>query len=86
MPREHGYLQPKKEVSFTRDQPCQHLDLRLLASRMKENTFLLFRGFSGGSVVKNLPMNITVQETWVQSLIQEDPTCLGGASPVNRNY
>ena len=28
------------------------------------------RGFPGGSVVKNPP---TVQETWVQSLGQEDP-------------
>ena len=28
------------------------------------------RGFPGGSVVKNLPPK---QETWVQSLSQEDP-------------
>ena len=78
--------QRARETGLGRSQLCQHLDLGLLASRMKENAFLLFRGFPGGSVVKNLPMNLTVQETWVQSLIQEDPTCLGGASPVNPNY
>ena len=30
-------------------------------------------GFSGGSVVKNLPANKETQEIWVQSLGQEDP-------------
>ena len=32
------------------------------------------QGFPGGSVVKNLP---PMQEAQAQSLIQEDPTCLG---------
>ena len=31
---------------------------------------MCFLGFPGGSVVKNLPAN---QETWVQSLGEEDP-------------
>ena len=31
---------------------------------------MCFLGFTGGSVVKNLPAN---QETWVQSLGEEDP-------------
>ena len=39
-------------------------------------------GFPGGPAVKNLPMH----ETQVQSLIQEDPTCLGAAKPVHHNY
>ena len=40
----------------------------------------LLRGFPGGSVVKNpLPM----QETWVQSLIWENPTCHEAAKPVH---
>ena len=30
-------------------------------------------GFSGGSVVKNLPANKETQEIWVQSLGQKDP-------------
>ena len=34
-------------------------------------------GFPGGSVVKNLPV---VQETWVQSLSQEDPLEKGRAT------
>ena len=35
-------------------------------------------GFPGGSVVKNPH---AVQETWIQSLVWEDPTCLGGTNP-----
>ena len=39
--------------------------------------------FPGGSVVKNhLPM----QETQVQSLAWEDPTCHGATKPMHRNY
>ena len=30
-------------------------------------------GFSSGSVVKNLPAMLEMQETWVQSLGWEDP-------------
>ena len=32
--------------------------------------FIYFYGFPGGSVLKNMP---ATQETWVQSLGQEDP-------------
>ena len=41
------------------------------------------RGFPGGSMVKNLP---AMQETWVQSVVREDPTCSGAIKPVNLNY
>ena len=27
-----------------------------------------------------------VQETWVQSMVQEDPTCFGATKPVSHNY
>ena len=56
---------------------------------------MIHRVFSGGSVVKNPPLVQEMQETWVQSLVQEDPldkektnhsnilpceiTCTGGA-------
>ena len=36
------------------------------------------REFPGGPVVK---IRLPVQGTWVQSLIPEDPTCLGALSP-----
>ena len=39
----------------------------------------LHGGFPGGSVVKNPLM----QETWVQFLIQKDPTCLGLTKPIH---
>ena len=38
---------------------------------------------SGGSVVRTL---LPMQETWVQSLIQEDPTCPGTTKPVRHRY
>ena len=41
------------------------------------------QGFPGGSVDKNqLPM----QETWVQSLIQEDSICCGATKPVCHDH
>ena len=27
-----------------------------------------------------------IQETWVRSLVQEDPTCQGATKPVGHNY
>ena len=39
--------------------------------------------FPGGSVVKDLPYN---WGTWVQSLVQEDPTCHGATKLVHHNY
>ena len=37
----------------------------------------------GGSVVKNPSAN---EETWVQTLMQEDPTCSGATKPGSCNY
>ena len=34
---------------------------------------MLLKGFLGGSVVRNLPAMQETQETWVQSLGQEEP-------------
>ena len=39
--------------------------------------YMLIKGFPGASAVKNLPV---MQETWVQSLGQEDPVEEGTAS------
>ena len=41
-----------------------------------------FRGFPGGAVDKNPPM----QGTRVQALVREDPTCHGATKPVCHNY
>ena len=41
------------------------------------------KGFPGGSVVKN---PLSMREMWVQSLIQEDPTCHRATKPVHHNY
>ena len=48
------------------------------------NQKLIRKGFPGGSVVKNL--FVSMQETWVQSLIWEDPTCQGATKPVCHKY
>ena len=39
--------------------------------------------FSVGAVVKNPP---AMQETWVQAMVWEDPTCRGTTKPVHHNY
>jgi len=54
-----------------RHTPCPHLDLELLASRLRRNKSQLLSppGIPGGSVVKNPP---AMQETRVQPLGQED--------------
>ena len=41
------------------------------------------KGFPGGSVVKN---PLSMRKMWVQSLIQEDPTCHRATKPVHHNY
>ena len=41
--------------------------------------------FPDGSVVKNPPVK-PMQETLVQSLVQEDHTCYGATKPVRHNY
>ena len=33
-----------------------------------------------------LRIRLPMQETWVQSLVQEDPTCRGATKPVRHNY
>ena len=57
--------------SHRRNPPCPHLDLELLASRLRGNKSQLLSppGIPGGSVVKNPP---AMQETRVRSLGQED--------------
>ena len=42
-----------------------------------------FRGFPGGAVVKNPPVNAG---GWVRALVCEDPTCRGATKPVRHNY
>ena len=37
-------------------------------------------------VVQWLRIHLTMQETWVQTLVQEDPTCCRAAKPVCHNY
>ena len=37
-------------------------------------------------VVQWLRVCLPVRGTWVQSLVQEDPTCLGAARPTRHNY
>ena len=39
--------------------------------------------FLGGPVAENL---LAIQETQVQSLVWEDPTCCGATKPVCHNY
>ena len=43
---------------------------------------VLLSGFPGGSVVKDLPAMQELQETWVQSLGQEDPLEEGHGNPL----
>ena len=45
--------------------------------------WLLSITFPDYSVVKNLPAN---PGTWIQSLIQEDPTCRRATKPMHHNY
>ena len=52
------------------------LTVLVLFSMQEINLHSQFRGFAGGSVLKNPP---PVQETWVQSLVWEDPTNRGAA-------
>ena len=37
-------------------------------------------------VVQWLRVHLPMQETWVQSLVWEDPSCCGAAEPVSSNY
>ena len=42
--------------------------------------------FGTSLVVQWLRQRLPGQGTWVQSLVQEDPTCLRAAKPVHHNY
>ena len=45
------------------------------------------RGGGRASLVAQwLRMRLPMQETWVQALVQEDPTCCGATKPVSHNY
>ena len=37
-------------------------------------------------VVQWLRIRLPMQRTWLQALVQEDPTCHGATKPVNHNY
>ena len=61
-----GWKKKKKKVTLSASSsPCIHPSLWSL-----EMVCTLVRGFTSGSVVKNLP---AMQETWVQSLGGENP-------------
>ena len=45
----------------------------------------MYRHFHGGLVVKNPPCQCRRHETWVRSLLREDPTCLGTTKPAGHN-
>ena len=48
---------------------------------------LIINGYEGASlVVQWLRIRLPMQGTWVQSLVQEDPTCRGATKPVHHNY
>ena len=64
------------------EQHCKST-INLLQQKLKKKKKKKEQGFPGGSVDTNhLPM----QETWVQSLIQEDSTCCGATKPVCHNH
>ena len=63
---------------------CTILILLILAwKKLLNKAKIKDKCFKDGSVVKNLPANAG---TWVQSLIQEDPTCHRATKPVHHNY
>ena len=73
---------PKNFVGISHQQLWQvgfedELGRRL--DKLKEH----YKGFPGGSVVKNL---LAIPWDTVWSLIQEDPTCLGATKPKHHNY
>ena len=37
-------------------------------------------------VVQWLRIRLPVQQTWVQALVREDPTCHGATKPMSHNY
>ena len=55
---------------------CLHTEINSLGRQMLD--------FPGGSVVKNPLAN--AGDTWVRSLVLEDPTCWGATKPVCHSY
>ena len=53
------------------------ISLKLLSKKSNAGNF------PGGAVVKNLPDNAG---DGAQSLVQEDPTCLGAGKPLHHNF
>ena len=37
-------------------------------------------------MVQQLRIHLLMQRIWVQSPVQEDPTCIGATKPVHLNY
>ena len=56
----------------------------LMAS--KPLTAINRRGSRTSLMVQGLGICLPMQVIWVQSLVQEDPTCRGATKPVCRNY
>ena len=53
-------------------------------SLLKREVYKVNRGLPWCSGVKKFCLS--VQETWVQSLIREDPRCYGATKPMHHNY
>ena len=52
----------------------------------KKRKILHAKNYLGTSlVVQWLRIDLPMQETWVRSLVREDPTCLGATKPMNHN-
>ena len=54
-----------------------------MCERIRRNLGQGGQDFPVGAVVKNLPANTG---EWVQSLVEEDPSCHEAAKPVHHNY
>ena len=57
--------------------------IRKFQRLMEKEKEYFFNVYMETSLAKNLPANM--QETWVQSLVQEDPTCFRVTKPVCLN-
>ena len=63
----------------------KHGAIRETRERPVEKSVTKFK--RGASLVAQwLRIHLTMQGTWVQALVQEDPTCCGAAKPVHHNY
>ena len=71
-----------KDGGLWRNQPCQHLDLRLVGS----NFCYLNHPFWTSLVVQWLRICLPIQGTRVRPLVREDPTCRRATKPATHNY